>query len=338
MRLLLALVCTAGAVAQLPAGWPALGGDQQRRSHSLEAASTLPKSGPKVDWLYQEPTGLSFSTSPVAGSDGTVYGVAVGASTAFLIAVDGTTGNQRWRSAFPAAGVSSPTLGASAIYVASGAGVLYAFAYVDGSVLWSMATSPAVAATCSSPLVVGSTVLVAGDAAGAGGAMFAFDAMTGRSLWTNSSAGVQKGASPVLVNGTRADGSAVTAAVFVGANAGSLTVLRAVDVATGWALPSFVPDFTMPPSLGGAVSVTNDGKTIMFATGSGAASGANLLGVDAMTGAVSASNTVALSWPPLCGPGAALDSSLPLVRATVLSLPPETNTICSVATPTLHPP
>jgi outer membrane protein assembly factor BamB/actin-like ATPase involved in cell morphogenesis len=164
-----------------------------------------------------------------AVDEGTVYtGSYVGAvegqpdtdGQGAVYAIDGETGEQRWRFDVGAVVQSSPLVAEGVVYVGADDNRLYALDAATGQPVWTFATGGIVR---SSPAIADGVLYVGSN----DGNLYAIDPATGQETW-RANVGQADYSSPTVADGV----------VYIGSNAG---VLSAVDAATGegvWSFPT----------------------------------------------------------------------------------------------------
>lgn len=185
--------------------------DQSKETGLLKA---WPAEGPKKVWVYDD-AGLGYSGFAVVGE--TLYTMGARDAVEYVIALDVTTGKQRWASeagplftnGFGNGPRGTPTVDADKVYAMSGKGILSCLNAADGKVLWKVSMEdlggkvPGWGYT-ESPLVDGSLVVC--TPGGAQGTIAAFDKNTGKKVWRSTAwndPAQYSSILPVNHNGTR---------------------------------------------------------------------------------------------------------------------------------------
>jgi len=206
-------------------------------------------------------------TTPALGG-GRVYmalGKVAQGNTNGLVALDQATGAVLWQSTWPAdaEGVNAPALVGDTLYVADRTGNLRAVDANTGAVKWQSQTAPDSlnnATVVAGGRVFVTTLLPWGGVTAPG--TYAFDAATGRRLWSRLQNGCSYIFDPAMVLGDR---------VIIGpCGAGPLTARRASDGKLLWKKDD-LPDHPVRP-------LTGHGNTIFSAHSS------YLIAMDADTG------------------------------------------------------
>ncbi len=201
--------------------------------------------------LWTSPTAYTAPTRAIA-VNGTLY---FGTADGLLVALDAATGRERWRLQPPGATVlGTPAYSDGRIYAGTGAG----FVAVDAAtqqVVWSANTGGE--QTGSATVADGIAYLGAAAETTADGSLHAFDATTGRPLWT---ADRPRHGVPTVVDGV----------AYSSSNAGELAAFDTATGATRWAV-QIGGDVKAPVVAGGVVFVS-------------AADAHRLLAFDAATG------------------------------------------------------
>lgn len=192
--------------------WPAFLGPQ-RSGVSTETGliDAFPADGPKVAW--RRPGGVGMSGIAVAEEIACTLIQADGRQWA--LAVDAESGEERWRT--PLANAyqnamgdgprATPCIAGSQVFTCTGEGVLTALNLADGKVQWTchpvadLGGKPAEYGMSCSPLVVDGQVVVIAGAPQA--TVAAYDASSGKQLWTAGQGDAAGYSSPTLltVNG-----------------------------------------------------------------------------------------------------------------------------------------
>ncbi|MCT9009107.1 serine/threonine-protein kinase [Streptomyces rhizosphaerihabitans] len=174
--------------------------------------------------------------SPVVG-DGVVY---LNSVDDHLYALDGATGEQRWR--VFAAGAGSPAVADGIAYVGGADGHLHAVDAATGGQRWVYGADGFVS---TRPVVVGAVVYAASRSG-----LYALDAATGDQRWSFATEGTVFGA-PAVADGV----------VYAGSDRGKLYAVRASDGERRWKSPDAGAAFSAPAVAGGVVYAgTADGK------------------------------------------------------------------------------
>lgn len=154
------------APRELPAQWPATDGDIGRTRVTAAASGV----DAPVAWRAQ--LGSPITTDPIAGA----HAVYVGVQDAALVALSLTDGRELWRTPVPGQLDTEPAIADGRLYLPLRNGELMAVDEMDGRVLWQ---NGAGSGFVSSPLVSNGIAYAAGS-----GDIRAFDAETGRQLWS----------------------------------------------------------------------------------------------------------------------------------------------------------
>lgn len=192
----------------LPAAdWPQfLGPERNGVSAETELIDAFPASGPAVVWRRELGTGMS-SLAVVDNSAVTMY---QDSSQQFVVAMDASTGDIKWKTAVAEAYTNSmgdgpratPTLHENTVYAFTGQGILCALNLTDGQLLWTADGpgdtfgKPSEYGMASSPLVTGEVVVI--QAGGNRGTVAAYNQKSGELSWTVGS-GPAGYSSPVLM-------------------------------------------------------------------------------------------------------------------------------------------
>ena len=143
-----------------------------------------------------------------------------------LLALDATTGEERWFAPTNGSVAASPVVAGAAVYVTAKDGHLYAFNAATGARTWSIAAEAGV----SSSAFLDGILFVGGGGLGSSGVVEAVNATDGRILWRFAPNG------PVEASLTTAGGL-----LFTATNAPNGTVY-ALDARTGVLAWSYTPD------------------------------------------------------------------------------------------------
>lgn len=184
---------SAGSTAA-PGDWPQFRGpDRDDISKETGLLKQWPETGPKLLWTFKE-AGLGYSG--FSTSAGTLY--TMGANDdgeEFLLAVDATTGTEKWRTMVGARYAnkwgdgprSTPTVDGDRVYALGAKGDLMCASTKDGKEIWKTSLVSDHGGKiqnwgyCESVLVKGDRVVC--TPGGAKGTMLALDKMTGKTLW-----------------------------------------------------------------------------------------------------------------------------------------------------------
>ncbi|MGW3814412.1 outer membrane protein assembly factor BamB family protein [Streptomyces sp. NPDC005046] len=181
--------------------------------------------------------------SPVVG-DGVVY---LNSVDDHLYALDGATGEQRWR--VLAAGPGSPAVADGVAYVSGADGGLHAVDAATGERRWVHRADSFVSGR---PVVADGLVYAASR-----GNLYAVDAATGDQRWSFATEGTVFGP-PAVVDGV----------VYAGSDQGTLYAVRAADGEQRWKSPDVGAAFSAPAVADGVVYAgTADGKLRAVDTG-----------------------------------------------------------------------
>lgn len=236
-------------------------------------------------------------TSPTIGPDGTVF---IGSTDGFVHAVDGATGQERWRFAAGSAVITSPSVDVDgSLYVDTRDRELYRLDGQSGEVRWSALGVGDVGV----PVALGSGDLIYGGVAGGG--VIARKKLTGEEVWTFSSRGYPKAPAAMGPDGT----------VYITTVSRYLCALDGLSGRVLWELKTDEVPF------GSCIAVGSDG--VVYLGG-----GKKLYALDAKTGAKiweKASSSVSWASPTIdvdgsiaIGDGGGRISALSPVDGTVL--------------------
>lgn len=228
------LVASVMAQSDSASDWPQLLGPK-RNGISAETGllDRIPKNGPKEHWRV--PGGVGMSGLALRGDRAVT--LIQKAKQQWLIALDAKSGKTLWESPLapeyqnpmgngPRA---TPTIAGDLVFAFTGEGILSAHRFADGKPLWShhvvkeLGGKEAEYGMACSPLVVGEQVIVTAGAPK--GTLVAFEAKSGKQLWTAGSdpAGYS---SPALLNvGGRSQLVAFTGSSALGVDPAKGTVL-----------------------------------------------------------------------------------------------------------------
>jgi len=156
-------------------------GASDARVYALDAGSG------QLEWSH--PIGADVSAPVAVGSDNTIYAAGWTGTGAGLVALDGRTGEEKWRFSpedvrrLDTLAASSPALWGGMVYVGSLDGSLYAVDASTGKLRWSLRTGGEVT---SSPAIAADGTLYVGSH---NGNLYAVDGRTGQVRWKYHSAG-----------------------------------------------------------------------------------------------------------------------------------------------------
>jgi outer membrane protein assembly factor BamB/actin-like ATPase involved in cell morphogenesis len=179
--------------------------------------------------VWEFDAGGSVFGATAVDDEGTVYtGSYVGAiegqpdtdGQGAVTAIEGETGEQRWRFDVGAVVQSSPLVSGGVVYVGADDNNLYAIDAATGQPVWTFATGDIVR---SSPAIAEGILYVGSN----DGNLYAIDPASGQEVW-RATVGQADYSSPTVADGV----------VYIGNNAG---VVSAVDAATGapvWSFPT----------------------------------------------------------------------------------------------------
>lgn len=174
------------------ADWPTFrGADRTDVSTETDLLKTWPADGPKHVWLNED-AGLGYAGFAVVG--GTLYTMGARDAVECVIAIDVTTGKERWSAEAGALLTngwgdgprSTPTVDGGKVYALSGKGTLVCLEAADGKELWRASMTDLGGKVpgwgyCESPLISGENVIV--TPGGSQGTLAAFDKLTGKKAW-----------------------------------------------------------------------------------------------------------------------------------------------------------
>ncbi len=178
--------------------WPRHGlDDAETRFSPLDQINATNVNRLEVAWSWEIPkTGARLEATPIV-VDGTLYGTA---AMSFVFALDAITGNELWRwdPAIPTAAEGGPraccgnvnrgvAVSGGRVFAGLLDGRLVALDRTDGSLLWTVQTTPAGSdyTITGAPRVVGDAVVIGNGGAeyGVRGYVTAYDAASGEELW-----------------------------------------------------------------------------------------------------------------------------------------------------------
>ena len=184
--------------ANSPAHWPHHGRDAAETRHSpLDQINADNVDRLRLAWRWEIPkTGARLETTPLV-VDGVLYGTA---AFSFVFALDAATGEEiwRWDPAIPHEDLGGPrtccgdvnrgvAMHGDLVYAGLLDGRLVALDRADGSVRWTVQTTPAGSdyTITGAPRIIGDAVVIGNGGAeyGVRGYVTAYDAETGNQLW-----------------------------------------------------------------------------------------------------------------------------------------------------------
>lgn len=192
---ILGLLSPAFAVAQeatAKTDWPQfLGPARNGISSETGLLSEWPQDGPKVTWKV--PGGVGMSGLAISG--GRVVTLVQRQGKQWATSLDAESGKTQWQTPLAPAyknGMgngprATPAIAGATVFVFTGEGILAALNVADGKLLWSHNVIDETQGTiaeygmASSPLVIGSSVVVTAGSPGA--SVVAYDVKTGKQLW-----------------------------------------------------------------------------------------------------------------------------------------------------------
>lgn len=175
------------------ADWPTFrGADRTDISTETGLLKTWPADGPKRVWLNED-AGLGYAGFAVV--EGTLYTMGARDAVEYVIAIDATTGKEKWSAESGALLTNgwgdgpraTPTVDGGKVYALSGKGILVCLDATDGKELWRVSMTEDLGGKvpgwgyCESPLVSGENVIV--TPGGAQGTLAAFNKVTGMKAW-----------------------------------------------------------------------------------------------------------------------------------------------------------
>jgi outer membrane protein assembly factor BamB len=177
------------------ADWPRWRGTQFNDiSTETEVIKSWPSSGPTKVWMNED-VGLGYSS--VAVASGAIYTMGSRDATEYVIALDETTGKEKWATEVGALLTNNwgngprgtPTVDGNHIYSISGKGVLTCVTNKDGKIVWQTELTKAGGKVpgwgyTESPLIDGNLVIA--TPGGSQGTMIAYDKLTGTVAWQTS--------------------------------------------------------------------------------------------------------------------------------------------------------
>jgi len=196
------------ALTGFASDWPQfLGPTRNGVSEETNLVDSFPASGPNVLWRTDAAAGMSG----LAVSQGVVYTLCQDEDHQYAIAVEESTGDEKWKTILADAFLNSmgngprstPAVVGQTVYVVTGEGILVALSTDSGERKWAvdtirdLKTKPADYGMSSSPLVVGDVVVV--HVGSSSGAVAGYSVETGTRVWA-AGTGSSGYSSPVLLN------------------------------------------------------------------------------------------------------------------------------------------
>ncbi|MEZ5385695.1 MAG: PQQ-binding-like beta-propeller repeat protein [Prosthecobacter sp.] len=174
------------------ADWPTFrGADRTDVSTETGLLRSWPANGPKRVWLNED-AGLGYSGFAIVGD--TLYTMGSRDAVEYVIAIDASTGKEKWAAESGALLTNgwgdgpraTPTVDGGRVYALSGKGVLVCLEAVDGKEQWRAEMTEIGGKVpgwgyCESPLIVNDLVVV--TPGGSQGTLAAFDKNTGMKVW-----------------------------------------------------------------------------------------------------------------------------------------------------------
>jgi outer membrane protein assembly factor BamB len=186
-------------------------------------------------WRF-DTAGELYSSPAVA--NGLVY---IGSKTGFIYALDGSTGDERWRVDLGDYIVrSSPAVVDHSVFIGAGYS-LYSLNADNGEQAWEGTSS---FSGSSSPSVLDGTIYIASQSS----SVYAFDVATGKQIWSNQTDGPIF-SSPAIAGGV----------VYVGTDSGKLLAISAKSGQLGWSFKTEGGVFSSPAISGNFVYITSRG-------------------------------------------------------------------------------
>lgn len=225
---------------RLAGSMPMLGVDP---AHTFRQPGPAPTTNPAIAWRFD--TGGEIYSAP-ALANGTLY---ITSKSGDLLAIDATTGKQRWQYQLGDYVVrSSPAVANGLVYVGGGFN-LYAFDAATGAIRWRF---PMHYAGQSSPTVAGGQVFIGSQE----GYLYAVDAGTGKLNWQIDTDGLVF-ASPAITGSN----------LIVGTDGGNLICVGMNDGHTVWRQTLDGPIYASAAVAGNAAYVTaSNGFTYRVST------------------------------------------------------------------------
>lgn len=159
--------------------WPTFGYNVAHTHYNPHETILNPSNIAKLALDWKAPTGLFVQSSPVE-ANGIVY---FGSEDEQLYAVDAQTGIRKWVGVTGGLIDATPAVANGVVYAASDDSFVYAYEANDGALLWKAHAGDA--GTYSSPTVANGIVYVGYQLDSFNGALFAFNALTGALVWEN---------------------------------------------------------------------------------------------------------------------------------------------------------
>ncbi|HCN75588.1 MAG TPA: polyvinylalcohol dehydrogenase [Verrucomicrobiales bacterium] len=178
------------------ADWPTFrGADRSDVSQETGLLKKWPAKGPKQVWLNED-AGLGYAGYSIVG--GTLYTMGARDAVEYVIAIDATTGKEKWSAEAGALLTngwgdgprSTPTVDGGKVYALSGKGVLVCLDTADGKEAWRVTMESLGGKVpgwgyCESPLIEGDLVIC--TPGGSQGTLAAFNKNSGVKVWQSES-------------------------------------------------------------------------------------------------------------------------------------------------------
>jgi outer membrane protein assembly factor BamB len=195
---LVLLVCTAAMMAQSSGDWPQILGPNRNGIYTgPPIVPSFPRSGPPLIW--KRDVGAGFAGPAVVGDRLILFHRVNNKET--VEAMDALSGKTIWTFDYPTSyrddfGFDEgpraiPVIAGGRVFTHGADGMLHGIDFATGKMLWSIDTRKVFEApkgyfgVASSPVIDGNRVLV--NVGGTKGGIVAFDAATGKTLWTATS-------------------------------------------------------------------------------------------------------------------------------------------------------
>jgi outer membrane protein assembly factor BamB len=184
-----------GTTLALSEDWPRWRGVRfSDMSSETALLKKWPAEGPAKVWMNED-AGLGYSSMAVEG--GVIYTMGARDATEYVIALDATTGKEKWSAeagplltnGWGNGPRGTPTVDGDKVYAISGKGSLVCLNKADGAVVWKAEMKDAGGQVpgwgyTESPLIDGKMVLA--TPGGAKGTMMAYDKLTGSVIWQSA--------------------------------------------------------------------------------------------------------------------------------------------------------